>query len=144
MLFQAGFQHKNLSFLNLVSPAFVVLADPEMVNTIFRNLISNAVKFTPDGGTIEILAEEDGDYTILSVKDNGVGIPDEDMAKIFKIDEQFSNTGTQGEKGSGLGLLLCREMVQKNGGEIWVESIIGHGTTFSFTLLNSNSNNKLV
>lgn len=133
-LLQAGLQHKSIDFRNTVPESAMVYADADMVSAIFRNLISNAVKFTPNGGIIEIMAEEDGEFLILSVKDNGVGISDEDMDKIFKIDKLLSHTGTQGEKGFGLGLLLCKEMVIKNGGEIWVESIRGEDTIFSFTL----------
>jgi two-component system, sensor histidine kinase and response regulator len=133
-LLQAGIQHKSINFTNAVQESVMVYADADMVGTIIRNLVSNAVKFTPAGGNIEILSEEDGEFLIISVRDNGVGISDEDMKKIFKIDKQLSHIGTQGEKGFGLGLLLCKEMVQKNGGEIWVESIPGGGTTFSFTL----------
>jgi signal transduction histidine kinase len=113
-----------------------VYADIEMVQTIFRNLVSNAVKFTPKGGKIEVFAEMDDNYIIITVKDNGIGISESNIAKIFKIDEQFSSIGTDGEKGTGLGLLLCQEMVKKNEGEIWVESIPGDGTSFSFTLRN--------
>lgn len=133
-LLQAGIQHKEILFSNNIPESAFVFADADMVNTIFRNLVSNAVKFTPAGGNIEVMAEEDGEFLILSVKDNGIGISGQDMDKIFRIDKQLSHIGTQGEKGFGLGLLLCKEMVQKNGGEIWVESIPGNGTVFSFTL----------
>ncbi len=134
MLLQVALQQKNIAFENDIQKETIVFADIDMVSTILRNLVSNALKFTPSGGNISVFSETDDDFIIVSVKDNGVGILDDDMLKIFKIDEQISNTGTLGEKGTGLGLLLCKEMVEKNGGEIWADSIPGHGTTFSFTL----------
>lgn len=133
-LFSTALQNKTLKFENHVQADCWVRADEYMVNTILRNLISNAVKFTPPGGTIEILTEEDGDEVIVSVKDSGIGISDENLVKIFRLDQQISSTGTSGEKGTGLGLLLCREMVQKNHGTIWVESLPGKGSVFSFTM----------
>jgi two-component system sensor histidine kinase/response regulator len=134
MLFQAALQHKNIKIINDIPVNYRACADFDMVNTIFRNLISNAIKFSPVGELVEVTAEDDGEFLLFSVKDNGVGISEENMSKIFKIDEQLNSVGTAGEKGTGLGLLLCNEMVRKNGGEIWVESIPGNGTTFSFTL----------
>lgn len=138
ILFQASLQSKEIRLHNNIPSDIQVYADMEMVQTILRNLVSNAVKFTPKGGKIEILAEMDDNYIIITVKDNGIGISESNIAKIFKIDEQFSSIGTDGEKGTGLGLLLCQEMVKKNGGEIWVESIPGDGTSFSFTLRNKS------
>lgn len=133
-LFTTAFQHKSIQFINEVPSSCKAFADEYMVNTILRNLVSNAVKFTRVGGKISIMAEDDGDLIIISVKDNGVGIADEYLRKIFQLDQSISNLGTDGEKGTGLGLLLCKEMVQKNNGEIWVESIPGRETVFSFTL----------
>lgn len=133
-LSRAALQHKNISFVNSIPSNYKVFADFDMVNTIFRNLISNAIKFSPVGGKIEVMAEEDNEFLLISVKDNGIGISEEAMKKIFKIDEQYTSKGTDGEKGTGLGLLLCQEMIYKNGGEIWVESIPGVSTVFSFTL----------
>jgi two-component system, sensor histidine kinase and response regulator len=134
LLSQASVQNKNISLVNKITPDYEVFADLDMVQTIFRNLISNAIKFTSVFGNIEIVAESDEQMVIISVKDDGVGIPENKIGKLFKIDQQFSSQGTQGEKGTGLGLLLCQEMVMKNGGEIWVESIPGVETVFSFTL----------
>jgi signal transduction histidine kinase len=133
-LFTTGFQHKNIKFINEIPANCTAFADEYMVNTILRNLISNAVKFTPAGGKISVIAEDDGKMVIISVKDNGVGIPDEHLKKIFQLDQPFSSMGTNGEKGNGLGLLLCKEMVEKNRGEMWVESIPDGETIFSFTL----------
>lgn len=133
-LFTTAFQHKNIKFTNAIPANCSAFADDYMVNTILRNLISNAVKFTPVGGKISVIAEDDEDMILISVKDNGMGISDENLKKIFQLDQPISSLGTNGEKGTGLGLLLCKEMVEKNHGEIWVESIPGGETIFSFTL----------
>ncbi len=133
-LFTTAFQHKNIRFMNAIPSNCSAFADEYMVNTILRNLVSNAVKFTPAGGKISVIAEDDENMIIISVKDNGMGISDENLKKIFQLDQQISSLGTNGEKGTGLGLLLCKEMVEKNHGEIWVESIPGTETIFSFTL----------
>ncbi len=133
-LFTTAFQHKNIQFRNEIPASCSAFADKYMVNTIIRNLVSNAVKFTSDGGKISAIAEEDEDMIIISVKDNGIGISDENLRKIFRLDQSVSSIGTKGEKGTGLGLLLCKEMVEKNNGEIWVESMPGGETIFSFTL----------
>ncbi|MFA6570953.1 MAG: HAMP domain-containing sensor histidine kinase, partial [Bacteroidota bacterium] len=111
-----------------------VFADYNMTSTIFRNLISNAVKFTPDNGEVNISTIVNCDYVEVAVSDTGIGISDEDMKKVFRIDVHHSTSGTSKEKGTGLGLILCKEFVDKHGGKIWAESHIGKGTTFKFTL----------
>ena len=111
-----------------------VLADKQMILTVLRNLISNAVKFTPFGGRIVITVKPDQDLCEISVRDSGIGIPTKDMEKLFRIDNKYSTRGTADEKGTGLGLILCKEFVEKHGGKIWVESEEGKGSTFSFTL----------
>ncbi|RKD87755.1 ATP-binding protein [Mangrovibacterium diazotrophicum] len=111
-----------------------VYADHNMVNLIFRNLISNAIKFTENGGLVQIIGKEQGDKILISIKDTGVGIEEADVPKIFNPNAHVSTYGTNHEKGSGLGLLLCKEFVETNGGTIRVESKKGQGTTFSFTL----------
>lgn len=105
-----------------------------MVNTVIRNLVSNALKFTPTGGAIEISAQAREDHLEIAVSDTGTGIPQEDLPKLFRIDVQYTNVGTGGETGTGLGLILCQDLVEKNDGKIWVESEVGEGTTFRFTL----------
>jgi signal transduction histidine kinase len=117
-----------------VPPITSVYADINMVKTVFRNLISNAIKFTPNKGTIIIDCELDGKYVKFGIKDSGIGISKENQAKIFDSMENFTTFGTNQEKGSGLGLVLCRDLIQKNGGQIWFESQEGQGTTFYFTL----------
>jgi two-component system sensor histidine kinase/response regulator len=111
-----------------------VMADLHMLNAIVRNLISNATKFTPTGGAITVTAAEDGDEVVIKVADTGVGIPPENLDKIFNPNVQTTTEGTNKEGGSGLGLLLVQDFVQKNNGAISVESTVGEGTTFAFTL----------
>ena len=111
-----------------------VYADKEMISTVLRNFISNAIKFTKPEGRITILAEEKQNELIVSVSDNGVGISKERFNHLFKITEKCSTSGTQNEKGTGLGLILCKEFIEKNKGKIWVESKIGIGTIFYFSL----------
>ena len=112
-----------------------VLADERMINTILRNLLSNAVKFTRKDGKITVKSKTiSNDMIEISVHDSGVGISDNNVEKLFKIDEKVSMKGTEGEPSTGLGLLLCKEFVEKHGGRIWVESELGKGSTFSFSL----------
>jgi signal transduction histidine kinase len=111
-----------------------VVADSNMLQTVLRNLMSNAVKFTHQGGAISISAEKTDDSVLLSIQDNGVGIRPENLKRLFRIDSPFSTNGTGNEFGSGLGLILCRDFLQKMGSEIRVKSEVGKGSTFSFTL----------
>lgn len=111
-----------------------IFADKAMISTLFRNLISNAIKFTKPDGEINISVEKKPNEYIFSVSDNGIGIPKESIDKLFRIDQSFSTNGTNNEKGTGLGLILCKEFVEKHGGKIWVESEEGKGSIFSFTL----------
>lgn len=117
-----------------VSNDLEVIADLNMVNTILRNLLTNAIKFSYSGGNVSVKADKKKDEVILSVKDNGIGIPKEDLNKLFKIDIKYTNIGTAEERGTGLGLLLCKEFVEKHGGRIWVESETGKGSVFKFTI----------
>jgi len=111
-----------------------VFADLYMISAVLRNLISNAIKFTRSGGEIIVSAAETATEIVVSVKDNGVGISKERIEKIFSIGESESTPGTAKEKGTGLGLILCKEFVEKHGGRIWVESAEGKGSTFSFSI----------
>ncbi len=111
-----------------------VYADGYMLKTVLRNLISNAVKFTNTGGLVNILAEQDNSVLTISVIDNGVGMTKENIAKLFDIAQVITSPGTAKEKGTGLGLLICKEFVEKHGGRIWVESESGKGSNFRFTL----------
>ena len=127
-------EQKNISISNNVPCNYLCFADPNMVNTIVRNLISNAIKFTNKGGSIIADAKLEKNQIICSIKDNGVGILQENIDKIFKLDSQVTTQGTDNETGTGLGLVLCKELIEKNLGELWVESEVGIGTTFFFSL----------
>ena len=111
-----------------------VYADKEMLKTVLRNLVTNAIKFTDTGGVINISAEKTDSGITISVSDNGIGISTDNIKKLFNISEVLSTKGTVGETGTGLGLLLCKEFVEKQGGKIWVESEVGKGSDFKFTL----------
>lgn len=109
-------------------------ADVNMITTVIRNLTSNAIKFTPGGKKILLSAEKIDDKIEVSVSDNGIGISEKDQEKLFRLDVQHTTLGTSNEKGTGLGLILCKEFVEKNSGEIWVESEPGKGSSFRFTI----------
>jgi PAS domain S-box-containing protein len=127
-------QNKSITILKKLPRSVPVYADKAMISTVLRNLVSNAIKFTNPGGQILILAEQKRNELKISVTDNGVGIKKEAIDKLFKIEESYSTIGTQNEKGTGLGLILCKEFVEKHGGKIWVESTLGQGSTFCFTI----------
>jgi signal transduction histidine kinase len=127
-------ERKRTSINYLTTEQIFVFADPDMLKTVLRNLVSNAIKFTGNGGTINISAKEDPEYVTISVSDNGIGIKAENKIKLFDISQVISTTGTASETGTGLGLLICKEFVDKHGGKIWVESESGKGSDFKFTL----------
>ena len=105
-----------------------------MLEAIIRNLLSNALKFTKPGGSIDMTTADAGDFVTVSVSDNGIGMTEEKCAKLFQIGMKIQSKGTADEKGTGLGLILCKEFVEKNGGAIGVESRPERGTTVWFTL----------
>lgn len=125
---------KNINIKNETDCEINVFADRNMIETATRNLISNAIKFTNDGGTITLGCKINGNFAELYVKDNGVGIPIEDQDRLFKIEKQFSTEGTNYEKGTGFGLLLCKELVEKNCGTIKFISEKDKGSTFIISL----------
>ncbi|MCX6154908.1 MAG: ATP-binding protein [Candidatus Kapabacteria bacterium] len=129
-------KQKNIKIYNKIPEKFEIAADYNMINTVFRNLISNAIKFTHRGGEIEIgISSFNSDsHQKIYVKDSGIGINDELKGKLFKIDERVSRKGTENEPSTGLGLLLCKEYIEKYNGKIWLESEVDNGTTFYFTL----------
>jgi signal transduction histidine kinase len=129
-----GAYAKNITVYYSVADNINVYADIDMLKTIILNLVSNAIKFTNSGGRININAEENSGNVIISVSDNGVGITPDNLAKLFDISEVITTKGTAKETGTGLGLLLCKEFVEKHGGKIWVESEVGKGSDFKFTL----------
>lgn len=126
--------NKNISLHNEVSKDYYVLADDNMLRSILHNLLTNAIKFTEPGGYVKFRATLAGNFYVVSVIDNGIGIKQDDIGKIFSIGIQYSTTGTSNEKGTGLGLTLCKEMIEKHGGSIWVESKLGAGSSFRFTM----------
>jgi signal transduction histidine kinase len=134
MLLKMNADKKSIDLVSEVDDGSMVYADINMVDTVLRNLISNAIKFTPEEGRITISDRIDGGFRIVSVSDNGMGISSEDIEKLFRIDVHHTTIGTSKEKGTGLGLILCKEFIEKNGGEISVESELGEGTTFHFSL----------
>ena len=124
---------KNIHVKKELTPGILVNADIEMLNTVFRNLISNAVKFSPVGGEITVGTKVETPGTVTCyVKDNGLGIESKNIKKLFQVDKNFSTPGTKNEKGTGLGLILCKEFVDKHNGEIGVDSQPGEGSTFYF------------
>jgi len=112
----------------------MIYADEQMLKTILRNLISNAIKFTHPNGEIKIRIDRDQAFTVVTVTDNGVGIAREQIDKLWDITQTHTTEGTASEKGTGLGLLLCKEFVEKHGGWIWVDSEPGKGSSFRFAL----------
>lgn len=133
-LLKANSEKKKITIINqIINPVFVFV-DNYSFRSIIQNLVSNAVKFTNPKGAIIISAEEKSDFVEIRIKDNGIGIGHEFLQKIFKIETRHSTTGTANESGTGLGLLLCKELVEKNGGNISVESTVGIGTTIHLTL----------
>lgn len=108
------------------------LADKNMISTVVRNLISNAIKFTETGGKITVSSKTDGAHICVTVEDNGVGISAENVEKLFNFNKHFNTRGTNNERGTGLGLILCKEFVEQNGGSIAVDSTEGVGTAITF------------
>jgi len=132
-------ENKRIKITQDIQTQRLAFADEDTIRVVLRNLLSNALKFTPKGGRIDFLVEEqkvDGscDNIVIRVKDFGVGIKHDDIANLFSLKNKFKATGTEKETGTGLGLILCKEFVEKNGGKLFVESEPGKGSTFSFTL----------
>lgn len=126
--------NKKVTLENNVAKDVFINADKVSLDTILRNLTDNAIKFTPAGGKVTLDSEIDGNNVIIYVKDNGVGMDREDMNNIFRLDKKTISKGTNDEKGTGLGLYVCKEMIEKMKGSIKVESVIGKGSTFKITL----------
>lgn len=135
-IFKSNAIEKAITIDEDVSDEVGIFADKPMVGTILRNLISNAIKFTHEGGKIKISVNKKEEEIIVSVTDNGVGIEPERIKDFFQIDKCISTPGTKNENGTGLGLILCKEFVEKHNGKIWVESKRGKGAVFYFTLPN--------
>jgi len=112
----------------------IVNIDPPLIGTVIRNLLSNALKFSNRGGHVLVTARQEGGMVTVTVQDDGVGMDQETLAMLFSLDNKITRPGTEGETSTGLGLVLCKEFVEKHGGRIWAKSSPGQGTTFSFTL----------
>ncbi len=134
-ILQISASAKQITLLNNVPKDIFVNADMNLANAIIRNLMSNAIKFTDNGGEISVTAiDSTSGYVAIAVKDSGIGISKDTIKDLFKIDKSVSTLGTNGESGTGLGLILCREFVEMHNGRIWAESELNVGTTFYFTL----------
>jgi signal transduction histidine kinase/Tfp pilus assembly protein PilF len=127
-------EKKEITLVSEVMPRILVSADRNMVSTVLRNLLSNAIKFTNGPGEVRLSSKDRGEFIEVRVKDSGIGISEKDLGKLFRIDVNSKEIGRSKEKGTGLGLVLCREFVEKNGGVIWAESTLEAGSTFVFTL----------
>jgi signal transduction histidine kinase len=127
-------QNKKITIINENTHQALAHAHKHSVNTVVRNLISNAIKFTPAEGKISLRVHAESGSVTVSVADTGVGMSRDIMDKLFRIDTKHTTRGTADEKGTGLGLILCKEFIEKNGGRIGVESEVGKGSVFHFTL----------
>ena len=139
MLFDDIARQKSISIKKVLPSTLILIADKAMIKTVIRNLLSNAIKFTGQGGEVVISARSSPTEILVSVKDSGTGIASDRIEKLFRIDTSESTPGTNKEGGTGLGLILCKEFVEKHGGKIWVESIENKGTVFTFTLPGNQS-----
>ncbi len=125
---------KKINILKELPAELQIWGDVNMISTVLRNLISNAIKFTYPGGNITLSVTKTNSEALVKVIDNGVGIPEVALDKLFKISSKFSTSGTQNEEGTGLGLILCKDFIDKHNGKIGVESVLGKGSTFWFSL----------
>ena len=131
---------KKIFIDNMISKDLCIYVDKNMINTAMRNLLANAIKFTPTNGKINIFSEVNEGYVTIHIKDFGVGISEEDQKNIFHIDKIVSRKGTDGETGTGLGITLCKDLIEKNGSELKLISKLGEGSDFFFTLPINNTN----
>lgn len=127
---------KNITIGKVADDNITLFADKLMLDTVLRNLVSNAIKFTNSGGHIDVCAQQEGDKVVVSVVDNGVGIKPLILEKLFDFSKKISTEGTENEQGTGFGLLLCKEFIEQHGGIIWVETEVGLGSKFIFSLPN--------
>lgn len=134
LLLGCNAEEKSISIQNQIPQGTTIFADKVMISIVLRNLISNAIKYTHMEGIVEISSIQKESELVISVQDNGVGIPKDKIQRLFQIDGVYSTPGTKKEKGTGLGLILCKEFIEKNKGTIWVESNVDFGTVFHFSL----------
>jgi len=130
---------KSILLQSHIPESGLVFADKNMLNAILRNLIANAIKFTPKSGKVSVIFSEDERQWVLAVRDNGIGIEPSRLPDLLNIGNFHSNPGTDNENGTGLGLIICKDFVEKHGGRLWVESKLGSGTTFYFSLPKTDS-----
>lgn len=130
---------KQITLQNNIRPDVLIYSDIDMTKTVLRNLISNAIKFTNAEGLVSVNFIENDTNIEIQITDSGVGIMAENIPNLFSIEKNISTLGTNNEKGTGLGLMLCKELIEKQGGKIWVESELGKGSIFKFTLKNIES-----
>lgn len=133
LIFAQNISNKNIELTTKISNNLIIYADEKMLRTVIRNLLANAIKFTPRGGQIIISSEIKNENIEIAISDNGIGIKKADINKLFRIDVHHTTVGTENESGTGVGLILCKELVEKNGGKIWVESELNKGSSFKFT-----------
>jgi signal transduction histidine kinase len=133
-LFEQNAAAKGTNLQSFIKEDLQAIVDENSLHLVLRNLVSNAIKYTSEGDKIEIHGVENDKFVELSIKDTGTGIPQEKMARIFQIDSKTSSKGTSGERGTGLGLALCKEFVERNGGTIELKSVFGEGTVCQFRL----------
>lgn len=127
-------KNKNINLYADLPPELITSYDEKMISTVVRNLIGNAIKFTPEGGSVTINAIEENNSINVSVKDSGIGISEANIGRLFSHTDFFSTEGTSGEKGTGLGLIFCKEFVEKHNGKIFITSEINKGSTFTFLI----------
>lgn len=127
-------ESKNIKLQSTTHFDESIVVDREMIKTVLRNLITNAIKFTYPNGTVHIETQSSENAILFTISDTGIGIEQEHLNKLFRIDSKLSKSGTANESGTGLGLILCKELVDKHNGKIWVESEPGKGSKFKFTI----------
>lgn len=133
-LLASNAEQKNIKIINKLDKDTYIYADENMMQSVFNNLLTNAIKFTNRNGEINITSDKCEDMICFSVKDNGVGMDAKQKTLLFEMNKSFTTPGTTNEKGSGLGMILCKDFIEKHGGKIWVESSVGNGSEFFFTV----------
>ena len=134
MLFRGLVREKQIALAHTIPAPLMVYTDQNTAGMVLRNLLSNAIWFTPQGGEVTVSAKVTDGFVAIVVADTGIGISPQHLAKLFRIDQKFKRKGTAGEYGTGLGLILSKELIEMNGGQIWIESEVERGTTVTFTL----------
>jgi len=137
-LYKVTAENKKITVFNKVSDESIAYFDRNSINTIIRNLLNNALKYTPEGGRITFSSTQKQNVVEISIQDTGLGIKPEMLNKLFSMGENTSTLGTKMEKGTGIGLVLCKDLIDKNGGTLQVETEFGKGSTFTLGLTNKS------